>query len=135
MRFLLDTNAVIALLRRDQDFENRLRRHKPADFGLSAIVAHELCFGAYKSQRRDENLARVDSLPFLVLDFNAEDARVAGRIRAELSSLGRPIGAYDILIAAQALTRDLILISRNLREFQRVAGLRTENWEAPEESS
>ena len=128
MKYLLDTNAIIALLRRDRDFEARVRQHRPADFGLSAIVAHELFFGAYKGQRRDENLARVDGLQFEPVEFDADDARAAGRIRAELGATGKPIGPYDILIAGQAFARNLTLISRNLREFQRVDGLVVENW-------
>lgn len=130
MKYLLDTNAVIALLRRDRGFEARLRQHRPADFGLSAIVAHELYFGAYKGQRREDNLARVDGLQFQPVEFDAEDARAAGRIRAELGVAGKPIGPYDILIAGQALARTLTLISRNLREFERVDGLVVEDWES-----
>ncbi len=98
MKYLLDINAIIALLRRDRVFEARLRQHRPGDFGLSAMVAHEL-YLAYKGQRRDENLARVDRLQFEPVDFDAEDARADGRIRAELDATGKPIGPYDILIA------------------------------------
>jgi tRNA(fMet)-specific endonuclease VapC len=129
VRYLLDTNAVIALLRRDQAVEQRARRHRPDDFGLSSIVAYELFFGAYKSARRSENLARLDGLPFSILDFDAADARAAGSIRALLASAGQPIGPYDILIAGQALARRLILVTRNVSEFERVEGLRVENWE------
>jgi len=130
VKYLLDTSAVIAVLRRDSDFEARLRQHRPGDFGISTIVAHVLYFGAHKSRRRDENLARVDSLQFEAVSFDAEDARAAGRIRAELGATGKPICPYDVLIAGQALARELTLISRNLREFERVDGLRVEDWES-----
>jgi tRNA(fMet)-specific endonuclease VapC len=130
VRYLLDTNAVIALLRRDTKLERRLRDHKPKDFGLPAIVSYELYFGAFKGQRRDENVARVDALRFELLEFDQEDARAAGRVRAELEAIGKPIGPYDLLIAGQAIARDLILISRNLSEFERVRGLRVEDWES-----
>ena len=129
MKFLLDSNAVIALLKGHAGFLARLRRHQPQDFGIPAIVAHELFYGAYKGQRTAENLAQVEALPFEVLDFDREDAREAGELRARLAASGTPIGPYDVLIAGQALARALTLVTHNTREFQRVPGLRTEDWE------
>jgi tRNA(fMet)-specific endonuclease VapC len=99
------------------------------DFAIPATVAHELFYGAYKGQRAVDNLARVEALQFETLNFDREDARMAGEIRAELASLGTPIGVYDVLIAGQAVARDLILITHNVREFQRVQKLRFEDWE------
>ncbi|MGY5807126.1 PIN domain-containing protein [Rhizobium sp. LEGMi198b] len=130
MKYLLDSNAVIALMKGHTGFVSELRRHKPQDFAISAIVAHELFYGAYKGQRVADNLVRVDALQFETLDFDREDARVAGEIRANLASLGTPIGAYDVLIAGQAVARDLILITHNVREFERVHKLRFEDWES-----
>ena len=129
MKFLLDSNAVIALLKGHAGFLARLRRHQPQDFGIPAIVAHELFYGAYKGQRTAENLAQVEALPFEVLDFDREDAREAGELRARLAASGTPIGPYDVLIAGQALARALTLVTHNTREFQRVPGLLTEDWE------
>ncbi len=130
MRYLLDANAVIALLKEPHGpLARRTRQHRPADIGLSAIVVHELYFGAFKSQRRDHNLTLVDGLQFEVVPFDNEDARQAGEIRAALAASGTPIGPYDVLIAGQACARGLVLVSRNLREFQRVTGLSAENWE------
>lgn len=129
MRFLLDTNAVIAILRGDPGFLTRLRQHNPQDFAVPAIVAHELYYGAYRGQRRDDNVARVDALRFEVLDFDREDARESGRIRALLAVAGTPIGPYDVLIAGQALARGLVLVTHNTREFGRVPGLPVEDWE------
>jgi tRNA(fMet)-specific endonuclease VapC len=129
VKFLLDSNAVIALMKGHSGFLTRLRRHQPRDFGISAIVAHELFYGAYKGQRTAENLARVDALQFEVLDFDREDARQAGELRARLAAAGTPIGAYDVLIAGQALARDLTLVTHNTGEFQRVSGLHIEDWE------
>lgn len=129
MKFLLDTNAVIAVLKGETSVNIRLRQYQPSDFGMSSIVAHELFYGAYKSQRLVENLARIDALQFEIIDFDREDARCAGEIRAELTKAGLTIGPYHILIAGQALARNLTLISRNLREFQRIANLKVENWE------
>lgn len=63
------------------------------------------------------------------LDFDSEDARAAGLLRAQLARAGTPVGPYDALIGGQALARDLTVITRNFREFARISGLRVENWE------
>lgn len=129
MTYLLDTNAVIALLSGREPLRTRVREHSPNAFSISAIVAHELFYGAYKSQNREKNLAKVEALQFEILELDTEDARHAGEIRAVLTSSGQPIGPYDVLIAGQARARNLTLITRNMREFQRVVGLEAENWE------
>ena len=132
MQYLLDTNAVISLLNeREGPVRRQLSTLRPSDVGISSIVAHELYFGAYKSQRRDQNLATVDDLRFEIVPFDREDARHAGEIRAGLSAQGLPIGGYDVLIAGQARARDLTLVTRNVGEFERVEGLRIENWVEP----
>jgi tRNA(fMet)-specific endonuclease VapC len=129
-RFLLDTNAVIELLRnRNIRLARRARREPPGGIALSAIVAHELFYGAFKSRRAVDNVAQVEALRFQVLAFDKEDARRAGQIRAHLAATGGEIGLYDVLIAGQAAARDLILITHNVREFARVPGLRIEDWE------
>lgn len=123
VKFALDTNAVIALLKKEVGLIAWLRRHDPGDFGLPAVVMHEMFYGALKSRRREENLGHLRLLPFEVLQFDAEDARVAGQIRVELEQRGSPIGPYDLLIAGQALSRGLTLVTRNTREFSRVPRL------------
>jgi len=129
VKYLLDANAAIALLKGHVGFIAHLKQHKPSDVGVPSIVAHELFYGVYRSRRFVENLARVDALQFETLDFDREDARQAGQIRAALNAAGIPIGPYDVLIAGQALARDLTLVTHNLREFKRVAGLEVEDWE------
>ena len=128
MKFLLDTNAVIALLKAHPGFRDRLQRHPPKDFAIPSIVAHELFYGAYKSQNVAANLARVEGLRLEILDFDSEDAQCAGEIRARLAKAGTPIGPLDALIAGQALVRSLTLITHNRREFDRVEGLAVEDW-------
>ena len=130
MKYLLDSSAVIGLLAGNPSLTKRIRRHAPRDFGVSAIVTHELFFGAYKSQRKADKLDVVEALQFEVVEFDQDDARQAGAIRAALKAAGKPIGPYDVLIAGQAQARDLILITRNTSEFSRVRGLRIEDWEA-----
>ncbi|KER72245.1 type II toxin-antitoxin system VapC family toxin [Burkholderia aenigmatica] len=128
MKFLLDTNAVIAIMKGEPAMLARLRTYQPADFGMPAIVAHELYYGAYKSQRAAANVARVEALQFEVVSFDVEDAQHAGEIRAQLAVTGTPIGPYDALIAGQARARRLVLVTHNMREFARVPGLQVEDW-------
>jgi tRNA(fMet)-specific endonuclease VapC len=131
MRFLFDTNAVISLLGKKSDaLLTRILECSKGDIGLPCIVCHELCFGAYKSQKVSFNLEtlRLLFLDFSVLSFEREDARAAGQIRALLSAAGTPIGPYDILIAGQAMARGLTLITNNVGEFKRVEALKLEDW-------
>ena len=130
MKFLLDTNAVIALVKRDARFMKHVRKHTPLDFGIPSIAAHELFFGAYKSVRIRENLARIEYLRLPIVEFDGEDAQEAGELRAVLAAAGTPIGPYDVLIAGQAKARKMTLVTRNIREFARVVGLHVEDWEA-----
>lgn len=132
MKYLLDANAVIALLNGNKTLGDRLRQQRPADVGIPSIVAHELYYGAFKSQRSEHNVALVDALQFEVLEFDKEDARQAGEIRARLARQGQPIGPYDVLIAGQAMARGLALVTRNAGEFLRVPGLAVEDWESPQ---
>ena len=130
MRYLLDANAVIALLNdATSGLAQRARREKPEDMAISAIVAHELFYGAFKSRRATQNVALIDALQFAVLEFDREDARQAGEVRAFLAAKGTPIGPYDVLIAGQAMARNMILVTRNTGEFGRVPGLRIDDWQ------
>jgi tRNA(fMet)-specific endonuclease VapC len=133
MRFLLDANAVIALLKDTTSLlAKRVRRRPPRDVGISAIVAHELYYGAYKSQRVERNLAVIESLQFEVVEFDHEDAKHSGEVRAILASRGTPIGPYDVLIAGQARARSLTLVTHNTAEFRRVPDLKVEDWSRTE---
>ncbi|RWO61403.1 type II toxin-antitoxin system VapC family toxin [Mesorhizobium sp.] len=128
MIYLLDTNAVIAIMKGDAYLQARLMSYRPQDFALSAIVVHELYYGAQKSQRKADNLARIEALQFPILEFDREDARHAGEIRGTLATSGIPIGPYDALIGGQARARNLTLITRNVREFERIKNLTIETW-------
>ena len=92
---------MIAVLRRSPRLIKRLRAHATDDFGVSALVWHELFYGAYRSQRVEHHLSQVDGLPLQVMEFDREDARRAGQVRAELAQAGAPIGPIDVLIAGQ----------------------------------
>ena len=100
---------------------------------VSSVVAFELWYGVAKSQRPEANTRRLSAFlagPLEWTLFDEDDAREAGTVRAELESAGTPIGAYDVLIAGQARRRGATLVTSNVREFERVAGLKWEDWAA-----
>jgi tRNA(fMet)-specific endonuclease VapC len=131
MRYLLDANAVIGLLNDTRsNLAQRARREAPQDIAISAVVAHELFYGAFKSRRVAQNVAVIEALQFATVEFDKEDARQAGEIRAFLVSKGTPIGPFDVLIAGQAVARRMILVTHNTGEFARVPGLRIEDWQS-----
>ena len=130
--FLLDTNAVVSILTTTASpLSERVRARPSSTLAASSITAFELYFGAFKSARTDDNVSKLDALGLEIIPFNAEDGREAGRLRAQLRAKGTPIGPYDVLIAGQALARNLILITNNVREFRRVPNLRVEDWTTP----
>ena len=134
MKYLLDTKACIALINdKAPSVRTRLQKALAADAKVlvSSIVAFELWYGVAKSARPEANARLVETFfagPVSLLAFESEDARVAGRGRASLEAVGKPIGAYDLLIAGQALRHQLTLITANAREFSRVKGLEWEDW-------
>jgi tRNA(fMet)-specific endonuclease VapC len=128
-RYLLDTNAVIQLLKDGESrIARRLREFDPGAVCLSSIVTHELYFGAYGSARVEASLRRLNAMRLDVLSFDLDDSIAAGEIRAKLKARGTPIGPYDTLIAGQAMSRNLVLVTANVKEFRRVEGLRVEDW-------
>jgi tRNA(fMet)-specific endonuclease VapC len=136
VNYLLDTNACIALVNGSPaSVRPRLERalKDGASVAVSAVVAFELWYGA-KSARRQANRQRLETFfagPLELVAFDDEDARAAGEVRAALESAGTPIGAYDLLIAGQALRYDATLVTANTAEFSRVGDLRWEDWAAP----
>ncbi len=131
MKYLLDTNICIyALNKRPPGILERLRAVGPTAVSISVITAVELRHGAEKSRDPAKANAKLDRFfsPIKIFPFDESAALRAGRLRAELDRRGRPIGDFDSLIAAQALALNLILVSNNLREFDRVSGLVCENW-------
>lgn len=129
MRYLLDTNAIIALLKNGSPpLDQRVRACQAADIGLSAIVAYELFYGAFKSHRKEHNLQSVEQIGFPLVPFDWAAARAAGEIRSLLEKEGQLIGPYDTLIAGQALSRNLVLVTSNIKEFGRIPLLVYEDW-------
>jgi tRNA(fMet)-specific endonuclease VapC len=132
--YFLDTNICITLINgTSPNVRERLRRANDAgsNISVSSVVVYELWYGVDKSARREFNTARLETFltgPFEIVDFDSDDAKVAGGVRADLERAGIPIGAYDVLIASQAKRRDATLVTSNVPEFTRVEGLRTEDW-------
>ncbi len=130
LRYMLDTNLCIRVLR-DRPQAIRERFNAEADgLCISSIVLFELLYGAAKSTRPIENRSEVERLATRldVLSFDNDAAAHAGDIRAVLAGQGRMIGSYDLLIAGHARSRGLIVVTGNLGEFERVDGLRCEDW-------
>jgi tRNA(fMet)-specific endonuclease VapC len=131
VKYLLDTNVCVDFLnRRYPSVTERIRRSSPEDLALSSVVVAELRYGADRSARRGENHERLDFLTaeLQCLDFDLAAARVYGHVRSALEAEGTPIGPYDMMIAAHALSQGLILVTDNEREFRRISGLEIENW-------
>ena len=129
---MLDTNLCVRVLR-DRPAALRDKFNAEASsLSISSVVLYELLYGAAKSARPTENRQQVEAFSerLEVLDFDADAALHAGEIRADLERTGNTIGAYDLLIAGHARSRGLIVVTNNTREFERVDGLRIEDWEA-----
>ncbi len=131
MKYLLDTNICIyTIKRKPPDVFNRFRTCEVGDIGISTITIAELTRGTQKSQHLEKNQAALDQflLPLEIVDFDMAAAQVHGSIRSQFEKQGTPIGPLDFLIAAQALSRGISLITNNEKEFLRVPGLAVENW-------
>lgn len=131
MLYLLDTDTVIYILkRRPPDVAVHFERITPEDVAISAVSIAELVFGAEKSQHPVRARRAVERIADLlrVLPFDEGAAKIHGKVRSHLERLGTPIGALDTLIGAHALSARATLVTNNVREFERIPGLRVENW-------
>ena len=131
MRYLLDTNICIYLIRRrPAQVRERFERCAIGDIGLSTVTLAELQYGVEKSAfpARNQEALEAFTLPLALVPFDADAAVAYGPVRAALERQGTPIGAMDLLIAAHALSLRVILVTNNTREFARVEGLQVENW-------
>ena len=137
MKFLLDTNACIALINGSSEMvRKRYTRAVLArnELLVSSVTLFELWYGVFGSSRLRFNADRLEAFlegSVSVLPFDEDDARAAGSVHAELRSIGKIIGSYDILLAGQALNRSLTLVTANVSEFSRVKRLFWEDWTRP----
>lgn len=131
MRYLLDTNTCVEVLRDgNPGVVTTFQSYPPAEMVVASIVRAELMYGALRSQQPTHNQQLVVDFaaPLGIVFFDNDAADAYGRIRADLERAGRPVGPNDTLVAAIALSRDLIVVTHNLSEFSRVDGLKVEDW-------
>lgn len=131
LKFMLDTNICIFTIKnRPQKVREVFKRHHGQ---ISTVTLMELIYGAEKSSNVEHNLATVEGFAarLEVVKYDQEPAAHTGQLRAELARLGKQIGPYDQMIAGHARSQGLIVVTNNRREFDRVPGLRIEDWVAP----
>ena len=133
MKYLFDTNICIYLINKKFEYLiDRVEKYGIENIGISSITIAELEYGIAKSSspHKEENRVALLEflLPFKFIDFNQNDAYEYGRIRQDLQSQGKIIGNMDILIGSQAVSRELILVTNNVKEFKRIEHLEIENW-------
>ena len=127
----MDTNICIYFMKDlYPHLTKKLLAYNPCDLLISTVTLYELEYGASKSNGGEKTRHKMALLlaPFNILPLTADDAISAGRVRAYLEQIGRPIEPYDLLIAAQALSRDIAVITHNTVEFNRVPKLKLEDW-------
>lgn len=133
LKFMLDTNICIFTIKnRPQEVREAFLRHHD-QMCISTVTLMELIYGAEKSSNPSRNLADVEGFAarLEVLKYDQEAAAHTSQLRAELARLGKQIGPYDQMIAGHARSQGLIVVTNNRREFDRVPGLRVEDWVVP----
>ena len=128
--YLLDTDTVIYGLKAHPIMQENLRLHLHDPFMISVITLMELYYGAYKSKRTTSNLAKIkaleNSLEIVVL--GKESVEIFGMLKANMEIAGTPLDDFDLVLASCALAHNLILVTNNLKHFERIQGLKVENW-------
>jgi tRNA(fMet)-specific endonuclease VapC len=130
LRYMLDTNICIYVIKNRPEGLRERFNSLAEQLCISAVTLAEMIYGAEKSARPVENLAVVEQFAarLEILPFAERAAAHYGQLRAELERHGTPIGGYDMMIGGHARSEGLILVTNNRREFQRIKGLRIENW-------
>ena len=131
IKFLIDTNICIYIMnKRPIEIIQKFKRFDVGQIGVSIITVSELQYGVAKSKNRMSNKQRLEEFltPLEILPYDGAAASIYGEIRHNLEMQGKPVGPLDLLIAAHALSRNLVLVTNNEREFRRVKGLKVQNW-------
>jgi tRNA(fMet)-specific endonuclease VapC len=129
--YLLDTNICIYIIKKKPvEVLHVLKKKSKKDISISSITVAELEYGVEKSKFPDNN--RISLIQFLsifnIINFDDKDAIEFGKIKVMLEKIGKVIGPMDLLISSQAISRNMILVTNNVKEFERINGLRIENW-------
>lgn len=128
---MLDTNICIYIIKnKPQNVREKLKEFDIGDLVLSSITVSELYYGVHKSEHMEKNLLALEHFlkPFDILEYDIKASVAYGKIRADLEKRGQIIGGLDMMIAAHALSCNMILVTNNTKEFQRVKELRLDNW-------
>ena len=131
MKYLIDTNICIYIMnKRPVAVIEKFKQFEISEIGISTITVSELQYGAAKSTYRKKNEVRLEEFlaPLKILSYDQTAARVYGDIRFQLEKHGKPIGPLDLLIAAHAVSQNLVLVTNNIKEFNRIKELKVENW-------
>jgi tRNA(fMet)-specific endonuclease VapC len=131
MRFMLDTDSCIALIKRKSGkILRRITSLAAGEAGISAVTLAELRFGVAKSAEKERNSEALEEflLPLEIADFDEAAALAYGNVRTALESTGKPIGPLDTLIGAHAISLRAVLVTHNTREFRRIPGLSVDDW-------
>jgi len=131
--YLLDTNICIyAINERSRKIVDAFKSLPIGKIAISAVTLAELEYGVSKSLHRERNRIMLIGFtsPFKIIPFDSSDSEMFGILRAHLERAGTPIGPYDLQIAAQAVNRNCVLVTNNVKEFERVPGMKIENWAA-----
>jgi len=131
MKYLIDTNICIYMMnKRPAEIIKKFKQFELGEIGISIITVSELQYGVAKSTYRKKNEVRLEEFlaPFEILTYDQTAAKVYGDIRFQLEKRGQPIGPLDLLIAAHAVSQDMVLITNNEKEFKRIKKLKIENW-------
>ena len=128
--YLLDTNTLIYFFKQQGQVATHLKNIAPSQISISSVVLFELEYGVLRSTRPDHQRKGIDAVltVYGISSLDDKAAKSAAWIKYTLEAAGTPIGHFDLLIAGTALAHDMTLVTRNTREFERVPGLRVENW-------
>jgi len=128
--YLLDTDTVIYSLKGEPAVEKNLRNHFHDPMKMSVITLMELYYGAHKSRKIASNLAKIKTLElsFEIIPISEESAGIFGMTKVQLEKAGSPLDDFDLIIASSALSNNLVLVTNNVRHFQRIEGLKLTNW-------
>ncbi len=131
MNYLIDTNICIYVMnKRPPEVIQKFKNTEIGQIGISSITVSELYYGVSKSNLQTQNANRLEEFltPFEILSYDENASKFYGAIRSQLESQGSVIGPLDILIAAHALSNDLVIVTNNEKEFNRIESLKIENW-------
>jgi tRNA(fMet)-specific endonuclease VapC len=128
--YLLDTDIIIYNLKGNEMVRQNLRNHINDPIQISSVTLMELYYGAFKSQKVESNIAKVRKIEnsIEIISINTDQVELFGMLKVKLEKAGTPLDDFDLILAATALSHNLILVTNNERHFSRIEGLQIENW-------